>query len=168
MLAKNTVRAPAPAGMMAADNADIIDEKRGTAGLVEQGVYSVETIVGMRVKRGAVEYYIKWLGWADSTNTWEPAENLEQADIDEFEAEMRREGKLTKRRKRDAKRRKRHLAPPARTPAFVDRARRSPMASATLCGSSAWRTPPRRSTTSGSRPLLCCAARRRRAACAAC
>ena len=39
-------------------------------------VYSAEEIVSQRLKNGKPEYQIKWLGFPDSQNTWEDAENI--------------------------------------------------------------------------------------------
>lgn len=38
--------------------------------------YVVEAIRGHRIRRGIVEYEIKWLGYEDRDNTWEPEDNL--------------------------------------------------------------------------------------------
>ena len=40
--------------------------------------YEVEKIIDKRVKKGGVEYFVKWKGWDDpSDNTWEPVDNLD-------------------------------------------------------------------------------------------
>ena len=47
----------------------------------------IEKIVDKRVDSdGQVEYFVKWKGYGDEENTWEPIENIE-ADtmIEEFE-----------------------------------------------------------------------------------
>lgn len=38
--------------------------------------YTVEQIINVRTKNGKLEYYLKWLDYPDSQNTWEPADNL--------------------------------------------------------------------------------------------
>ncbi|XP_059618410.1 chromobox protein homolog 1-like isoform X2 [Phlebotomus argentipes] len=49
--------------------------------------YQVESIIDRRVKKGRVEYYIKWEGYSAEDNTWEPIDNLDcQELIEEFEA----------------------------------------------------------------------------------
>lgn len=40
--------------------------------------YRVEKIIKERTKNGKKEYFIKWLGYPDSFNTWEPEENIRQ------------------------------------------------------------------------------------------
>ena len=39
-------------------------------------VFEVETIKGKRTKQGITEYLIKWVGYEDEENTWEPVKNL--------------------------------------------------------------------------------------------
>ena len=38
--------------------------------------FTVEAIVGKRRRGGRAEYQVKWLGFDDSENTWEPIDNL--------------------------------------------------------------------------------------------
>jgi len=38
--------------------------------------YSVERIVAKRIRKGKVEYELKWEGYSSSENTWERIENL--------------------------------------------------------------------------------------------
>lgn len=59
--------------------------------------YSVECIRGKRknASTGVTEYLIKWEGWPESDNSWEPIDNLEcPALIAEFEAEEKKKRKL--------------------------------------------------------------------------
>lgn len=39
-------------------------------------IYSVEKILSKRFVDGKVHYYLKWFGYPESENTWEPQENL--------------------------------------------------------------------------------------------
>lgn len=52
-----------------------------------EGFYEVEAVRRKRVRKGQVQYLIKWRGWPESANTWEPFDNVKAcADvIDEFE-----------------------------------------------------------------------------------
>jgi hypothetical protein len=38
--------------------------------------YEVERILEHRKRKGQKEYFVKWKGWPDSYNQWEPEENL--------------------------------------------------------------------------------------------
>ena len=43
----------------------------------EEEKYVIEEILNHRINRkGKLEYYLKWKGFTDADNTWEPAENL--------------------------------------------------------------------------------------------
>ena len=54
------------------------NNKKPPIGQDETGndLYEVEAIRDRRIKKGKTEYLIKWLGWSEDTNTWEPVENL--------------------------------------------------------------------------------------------
>ncbi|XP_071690003.1 probable chromo domain-containing protein LHP1 [Rutidosis leptorrhynchoides] len=40
------------------------------------GYYVIEAVRKKRVRKGVTQYLIKWHGWPESSNTWEPVENL--------------------------------------------------------------------------------------------
>uniref|UniRef100_A0A1B0CDS6 Chromo domain-containing protein n=2 Tax=Lutzomyia longipalpis TaxID=7200 RepID=A0A1B0CDS6_LUTLO len=39
-------------------------------------VYAAERIIQKRIRKGKVEYRVKWKGWSQRHNTWEPEENI--------------------------------------------------------------------------------------------
>jgi len=45
----------------------------------EEQEFEVEAIVKSRTRATGIQYYVKWIGWPDSDNTWEPEENLESS-----------------------------------------------------------------------------------------
>ncbi|CAN8255994.1 unnamed protein product [Cochlearia groenlandica] len=87
------------------DEYDVEEEEEGEQEErpnLDEGYYEIEAIRRKRVRKGKVQYLIKWRGWPETANTWEPLENLQSiADvIDAFEGSSRpgRPGRKPKRK----------------------------------------------------------------------
>ncbi|WOG95656.1 hypothetical protein DCAR_0414983 [Daucus carota subsp. sativus] len=52
------------------------DEEAELSPKLAEGFYEIETVRRKRVRKGQVQYLIKWRGWPETANTWEPYENL--------------------------------------------------------------------------------------------
>lgn len=63
-------------------------------------VWEVERIVGSKIEAGTLIhfYQVKWKGWPDKHNTWEPKKNLSTCRglISDFEDELAKKAKKTK------------------------------------------------------------------------
>lgn len=68
----------------------------------EEEEFVVEKILDVRVKGGKKEYFLKWKGYPDSENTWEPHDNLDCPDlINAFEDKLKKKKADDKKRKKD-------------------------------------------------------------------
>ncbi|KAK7351947.1 hypothetical protein VNO77_11738 [Canavalia gladiata] len=68
---------------------------------LDDGFYEIETIRRKRVRKGEVQYLIKWRGWPETANTWEPLENLQSVPdlVDAFEDSLK-SGKHRRRKRK--------------------------------------------------------------------
>lgn len=63
-------------------------------------MFAVESILKKRVRKGNVEYLLKWKGWPPKYSTWEPEEHiLDQRLVQAFEEKEQRDRVLGHRRK---------------------------------------------------------------------
>lgn len=78
---------------------------------LDDGFYEIEAIRRRRVRKGQLQYLIKWRGWPENANTWEPLENLQACSdvIDAFEDRLR------SKRNRSSRKRKRKSGGSAQT-----------------------------------------------------
>lgn len=64
------------------DEEDQGEEESENGQVLGEGFYEVEDIRKKRIRKGEVQYLVKWRGWPETANTWEPYENVKScADI---------------------------------------------------------------------------------------
>ncbi|XP_070032532.1 chromo domain protein LHP1 isoform X2 [Nicotiana tomentosiformis] len=69
-----------------------------------EGFYEIEAVRRKRIRKGQVQYLIKWRGWPETANTWEPVKNLMScSDVIESFEESLQSGKQRSTRKRKRK-----------------------------------------------------------------
>ncbi|XP_054781090.1 chromo domain-containing protein LHP1 [Prosopis cineraria] len=70
---------------------------------LDEGYFEIEAIRRRRVRKGQLEYLIKWRDWPETANTWEPPENLQSVPdvVEAFEVSLR-SGKHRKRKRKHA------------------------------------------------------------------
>ncbi|XP_046888929.1 chromobox protein homolog 7 isoform X2 [Hypomesus transpacificus] len=67
---------------------------------IGEQVFAVESIIKKRVKKGNVEYLLKWKGWPPKYSTWEPEEHiLDQRLIQAYEEKEQRDRALGHRKR---------------------------------------------------------------------
>ncbi|KAM4883133.1 chromobox protein homolog 6 isoform 2-T2 [Thomomys bottae] len=70
---------------------------------VGERVFAAESIIKRRVRKGRIEYLVKWKGWAIKYSTWEPEENILDARLIAAFEQKERERELYGPKKRGPK-----------------------------------------------------------------
>ncbi|GIX86686.1 chromobox protein homolog 3 [Caerostris darwini] len=74
---------------------ETMSKRKGKVEVSEPEEYTVEKILDKRIVEGKIEYFLKWQGYPDSENTWEPEENLDCPEIiSEFERNWNKKKKI--------------------------------------------------------------------------
>ena len=72
-------------------SSDCADTSTDVDDSLAEDEYVVEKVLKKRIRKGHVEYLLKWKGYPDSENTWEREENIFCLDLlVEFENELAR------------------------------------------------------------------------------
>lgn len=96
-------------------------ERRHLLALVNMSgpYFEVEKILKRRIKMGRVQYFLKWKGFPDTDNSWEPESNVTKDLITEFEKTFPASpaaSRTSSARKRSPNRSSVALSPPIRKP----------------------------------------------------
>lgn len=68
-----------------------VNKKEDTASWSDGQVFTAESILEKRRRKGTLEYLVKWEGWSDKFNTWEREKNiLDPSLIEDFKKESKR------------------------------------------------------------------------------
>lgn len=66
----------------------------------EDGLYEVDRLVAKRINNGQTEYEVKWKGYSEKHNTWEPEENMKKKWLERYERSHNLPVKKTPKKKR--------------------------------------------------------------------
>ncbi|WVZ58230.1 hypothetical protein U9M48_008518 [Paspalum notatum var. saurae] len=88
----------------AAAGAEIRSQEAMEPPKLAEGYFEIEAIRRRRLRKGKLQYLVKWRGWPEGANTWEPLENLKACSdiVDAFDKRSRSPWSSRKRKRRTA------------------------------------------------------------------
>ena len=72
------------------EESEFIFDWGSAEGRVEGNVFEVERLLGKRRRGGELQYLVRWRGWSEQHDSWEPESHIGLAAIDEYISSVQR------------------------------------------------------------------------------